>query len=76
MAQETISTEYFINPHQSVSVCASLLSVLGKISVNTIPRQRIRATIEELLDTSFSVRSVCYQRESVGLSVYPLIVAR
>jgi hypothetical protein len=46
MAPEHISTAYFINPsHQSVSVCVSLLSFLGKCSVKCIlsflARQRI-----------------------------------
>jgi hypothetical protein len=46
--------------------------VLGIGSVNTFPRQQIHAAIEELLDASFSVRSVSNVRESMGLSAYPL----
>jgi hypothetical protein len=46
----------------------SLLSLLGDRSVNAFPRQRIQATVEELLDASFSVRSVSYQRR-VCLSI-------
>jgi hypothetical protein len=41
-------------------------SLLGNGSVNTFPRQRILATIEELLDASFSIRSVSYQRRVRG----------
>jgi hypothetical protein len=38
MAPEPISTVYFINPsHQSLSVCVSLLLLLGKGSVECIP---------------------------------------
>jgi hypothetical protein len=55
----------------SVSVCLSLLSLLGNGWVKTFARQRIHATIEELLDASFSVRSVSYQKRVFG-SVYPL----
>jgi hypothetical protein len=46
MASEFISTAYFVNPsHLSVSVCVSLLSLLGNCSVECIPpfgaRQRL-----------------------------------
>jgi hypothetical protein len=90
MATEPISTAYVINSsHQSVSLymhpsyrckamgrlSASVLSLLGNGSVNTFPQQRIHATIEELLDAPFSLRSVSFKGESVGLSVYPPIVA-
>jgi hypothetical protein len=37
-------------PSVCVSVCVSLLSLLGNGSVNTFPRQQIHATVEELLD--------------------------
>jgi hypothetical protein len=43
------------------NMCIPLI-VSSNGSVNTFPRQRIRAAIEELLDTSFSLRSVSYQR--------------
>jgi hypothetical protein len=71
MAPAIISTAYFINPsHQSVSVCISLLSLLGKGSVNCIlpfvATQRLsknvtvlnnaHATIKELLDASIKVQ--------------------
>jgi hypothetical protein len=66
-----------------LSVCLSLLllqgkawlsislhSVVGNGSTNTFPRQRIQATIEEMLDI-FSVLFMSYRR-SVCWSVYPL----
>jgi hypothetical protein len=71
MAPEPISAAYFINPSHH-SVCLNVyptLSLLGNGSVDTFPWQRIQTTIEELLEASFSIRSV-------GLSVYLLIVAR
>jgi hypothetical protein len=49
----------YINPfHQSM--CLFPLS-LGNCSVNTLPRQQIHVIIEELLDMSFSIRSVSHQ---------------
>jgi hypothetical protein len=55
---ETISTKYLKNPlHQSVCLCVPL----GNGSVNTFPLQWIHATIEKLLDESFSTRSVSCQ---------------
>jgi hypothetical protein len=53
-------------PSVCVPVCVSLLSLLGNGSVNTFPRQRIHATIEELLDASFCMRSVSYERRVCG----------
>lgn len=44
--------------------------------MNTFPWQQIHATIEELLDMSFSVQPVSCRREVYVLYVYPLIVAR
>jgi hypothetical protein len=76
MAPEPLSTAYFINPsHQSVSICVSFPSILGNGSVYTFPLQRIHVTIKDLLDASFSMPSVSYQRRLRG-SVYPHIVAR
>jgi hypothetical protein len=58
----------------SICVCICIaLSLLDNGSVNT-SRQRLHATIEELLDASFSLRSL-YQR-SICASVYPSSVAR
>jgi hypothetical protein len=66
MASEPISTAYFINPsHQSVYVYVYPLSLLGNGSVKTLSRQWTHATIEELLDASFTMRSVSY-RGKVG----------
>jgi hypothetical protein len=62
MIPEPISMAYLKIP----PICLSLLG-----SVNTLPRQRMHAKIE-MLDTSFSVRSVPYKRKSV----YPLTIAR
>jgi hypothetical protein len=63
MAPEPIWTAFFINPsHQSVCLYVYPLSLLGDGSVRTLPRQRTQAAIEELLDMSFSMRSVSYQR--------------
>jgi hypothetical protein len=54
MATEPISTAHFINPsHQSFVYFR--LSLLGKGSVKTIPRQRIHATTEELLNARVCV---------------------
>jgi hypothetical protein len=70
MATEPISTPSS-NSLQSVcvSVCVSLLSLLGNGPINTFARQRIQATIEELLDASFSMRSVRYKGESEGVCI-------
>jgi hypothetical protein len=57
------------------SVKLSLLSVPGNGSANTPPRQQIQTTIEELLDASFSGGPCLIKGESVGLFVYPPIVA-
>jgi hypothetical protein len=43
----------------------SLLSALGNGSVNMFLRQGIQATREELLDSSFSMLSASYQKESL-----------
>jgi hypothetical protein len=77
MANEPISTAYFINPsHHSVCLyvypsyrCKAsarlsvyLHSVLGNGSVNMFLRQRIHVTVEKLLVASFSMRCRSYQR--------------
>jgi hypothetical protein len=67
MATEPIPTAYFINAsHQSVCICM----LLGNGSVKMLPRQRIRATIEKLLDASFSVRSMSYKKK-IGDYFFP-----
>jgi hypothetical protein len=74
MTPELISTTYFINP---ILLCVYMcipLFLLGNDSVKSLPivaRQRLRenftaatcshAVIEELLDASFSIRSVSYE---------------
>jgi hypothetical protein len=86
MAPEPTSTAYFINSsHQSLCLYVypsyrckatarlhvSLLAVIGNGSINTFLRQQIHA-IEELLDTSFYMRSVSYKRRVCGsVYVYP-----
>jgi hypothetical protein len=57
MVLETISTSYFLNPpHQSVCLHVNPhVSLLGNGSVYRFPWQRIHATIEELLEASFSI---------------------
>jgi hypothetical protein len=76
MASELISTAYFINPfHHSVCLCEYPNVVRQRPVKNTpiVPEQRhcknvaaetnSHARIEELLDASFSMRSVSYQRK-------------
>jgi hypothetical protein len=76
MATQPISTTYFVNlSHQSVFLCASL-PLLGCGSIKTFTRQRINATVEEMLDASFSVVSVPCRTDSVCLSAYAPIVVR
>jgi hypothetical protein len=73
MALEPISTAYFMNPsHQSVSICVYPIVARQRLSKNRaiVARQRLsknvtattntHATIDELLDTSSSMRSVFY----------------
>jgi hypothetical protein len=77
MAPEHISMAYSINlSHQSVSVSVYPRSLLDNGSMSTLPRQRIHATIEELQGASFLCCPCLIKGGSVGLSVYPLIVAR
>jgi hypothetical protein len=63
MAPEPIPTAYFINrSHQSVCRCISLLGN-DSVKKNATAATNTHATIEELLDASFSMRSVSYQKE-------------
>jgi hypothetical protein len=55
-----------------LSVCVSLLLLLGNGSVNTVAATHTRATIEELLDTSFSMQSVLYKRKSRILAFHKI----
>jgi hypothetical protein len=63
-------------PSVCVFVCVSLLIVARQRFGDTFLWQRIHATIEELLEASFSIQFVSYEKKSVGLSVNPPIVAR
>jgi hypothetical protein len=66
MAPESISTAYLINPI-SLCVCICIrLMLIGNGSVNSLPRQRLHAATEEMLDASFSIWSVLYQRRVYG----------
>jgi hypothetical protein len=52
------------------------LSLLGNGSVKTLPRQRRHAMREELLEASFSMRSMLYQRK-VAVQIFPeLLVSK
>jgi hypothetical protein len=64
MAPEPVSKAYFINPsHQSVflHVNSHIVARLH-LDKNVTAALNIRVTIDELLDASFSVRSVSYQK--------------
>jgi hypothetical protein len=64
MEPEPIRTAYFINAsHQSVPVCVAARQWLGK---NVTVVTNTHATTEELLDASFSMRSVTYQSADHG----------
>jgi hypothetical protein len=60
---ELISTAYFINPfHQSVWLYVyPLIVATQRLSKNVTVAMNTHATIEELVDASFSMRSVSYQ---------------
>jgi hypothetical protein len=72
MAHEPISTAYFINPsHQSVCLYVyPLIVARQRLGKNVTAATNTHATIEELLDASFSIRSVSYQR-NVGDQFFP-----
>jgi hypothetical protein len=65
MAPESISAAYFINPsHQSVCLYENPLIVASqRLAENVTEATNVHATIEELLDVPFSMRSVSYQRK-------------
>jgi hypothetical protein len=63
----------FLLPSVCVSICIFPITLPGIELVNTFSRQRIHATLEELLDVSFFTRSIlCQRMESVCLYLYPL----
>jgi hypothetical protein len=62
-------------PLVCVCVCRCIpLSLLGNGSVRALPRQRIHATIEELLDASFSMKSVQYRMYAISSSQKFLLI--
>jgi hypothetical protein len=76
MAADLTSAAYFINlSHHSVCLYVyTRVPLLGNGSVDTFLWQQTHATIQELLEASFSVESGSYERRVCG-SVYPPIVA-
>jgi hypothetical protein len=65
MAPEPISVVYFINPsHQSVClyVYASIVA-RSRLGENVTAAMNTYATVEEMLDASFPMRSLSYQRK-------------
>jgi hypothetical protein len=63
----------------ALTLCVSSMCIplplLGNGSVNTFPRHRMHATIEEWLDSSFSIWSMYYQRRVCGSAcISPLLV--
>jgi hypothetical protein len=65
MASEPIATAHFINPSQQ-SVCLYLYSTIvarQRLGKNIISATNIHTIIKELLEASFSVQSVSYQRK-------------
>jgi hypothetical protein len=65
MTPEPILTAYFINPsHESVCLYVySPIVVTQRLSKNVTVATNIHAKIEELLDASFSMLFVSYQRK-------------
>jgi hypothetical protein len=64
MAPEPMATAYFLNPsHESVCLYVyPLIVARQKLGKNVKAATNTHVTIEELLDTSFSLRSVSCQR--------------
>jgi hypothetical protein len=60
MVSEPISAAYFIN-HSSQSMCLYVYVAKQQLDKNFTAAMNTHARIEELLDTSFSVRSVSYK---------------
>jgi hypothetical protein len=64
MAPEPILMVYFINHfHKSVCLYVYPTIVARQRLCRHVPAQRLQATVGELLDASFSVRSVPYQKK-------------
>jgi hypothetical protein len=75
MAPDPISKAYFINPcHQSVSVARQRFGknptnvAMQQLGKNVIAAMNTQATIKELLDATFSMRSVSYQEKYAIIS--------
>jgi hypothetical protein len=65
MAPKPISTEYLINPSKQ-SVCLHVhpsIVARQRLCINVNAATNTHATIDELLDASFSMRSMTYQRK-------------
>jgi hypothetical protein len=63
-------------PSVCVSVCVSPLAFLGNGSVYTLPRKRIHETKKKCWTRRFICGPCGVKGKSVGLSVYPTIVAK
>jgi hypothetical protein len=62
MASDPVSVAHFTNPsHQPVSVCVSPIVARQRLGKHVTAATNTHATIEEMLDASFSIRSVSYQ---------------
>jgi hypothetical protein len=63
MAPEPVSTAYYINPsHQSVCIYVyPLIVARQRLGKKVTAATNTNATIEKLLDVSFSMRSVSYK---------------
>jgi hypothetical protein len=59
-------------------VCLCLpLSLLSNVFVDRFPWQRIHETIEKMLEASFSIRSMSYQRRVYGsVCLFPIFATR
>jgi hypothetical protein len=73
MAPEPISTAYFINisPQSLCLYVYPSIAARQRLDNNVSAATNTHAAIEELLDASFSVRSVSYQRKVGGDQFFP-----
>jgi hypothetical protein len=60
------------HPSVCAPLCISTLDFHRDGLTETFPRQPIHATVGEMLEAFFTVRSVSYRREFVGVCVTPL----
>jgi hypothetical protein len=76
IAPEPISTAYFVNPsHQSVCIYVPPIVAKQRLGKKRYCGNKYTCKIEELLDMSFSMRSVSYQIK-VGDQFFPEIIIR